>query len=161
MLKELEPLIAQYARSRQLLYSSLDGLTEVQADECLPDRDWSVKDTLVHIATNERLMTALLKDIADGTASELPADFDNQRFNDEQVALGHSKSIPQLRAELEASYSELIAALETITPEQIDRRGTHPAVGEATVKEFFVAMYAHHETHCRDVVEASRRLKRA
>jgi hypothetical protein len=160
MLKELEPLAAQYARSRETLYKCLDQLSAAQAEELLPDRDWSIKDTLIHLVTNETLMTALLRDIEDGDANSLPDDFDNQKFNDESVAAGRAKSVAELRAELDASYNNLLAVLETVTPETITRRGTHPAAGDSDVKEFLVAMYAHHEVHCRDVVEQTRRLKK-
>ena len=105
-------------------------------------------------------MTKLLRDIAEGTNTALPADFDNQKFNDESVAEGRAKSIAEIRANLETSYRNLIAVLETITAEQINRRGIHPAAGDADVKEFLLAMYAHHEVHCRDVVEQARRLKK-
>lgn len=157
MLKELEPLINQYARSRETLFAALEGLDEAQVQECLPGREWSIHDTLVHIVTNEALMITLLRDIAYGTNTALPNDFDNQRFNDEQVEAGRSKSMAQLRVELDANYARLIALLETFTPEMLNRRGTHPAEGDANVKEFLLAMYAHHEVHCRDVVEQARR----
>lgn len=161
MLKELEPLVAQYARSRDVLLKSIDGLDDAQLNECFPGRDWGIKDTLIHIAANEAIMTKLLADIADGGPSELPADFDNQKYNDETVAAGRSKNIDQLRADLDASYKQLIAVLETMTPEKLTHMGTHPAAGNTTVKEFFLAMYAHHEIHCRDVVEQARRLKKS
>lgn len=160
MLKEMAPLVSQYARSREALFKCLEGLNDVQVDECLPGRDWSVKDTLIHLAANEALMTALLCDIADGDTNSLPADFDNQKFNEETVAAGRAKSIEQLRADLDERYKFLISVLETVTVENLKRRGTHPAGGDTNVKEFFLAMYAHHEMHCRDVVEQSRRLKK-
>jgi hypothetical protein len=161
MLKELEPLVSQYVRSRETLNRTLDGLSPEQYLTLLPGRDWSIKDTISHIAANEMLMTKLLRDIAQGTTNALPADFDNQRFNDESVAAGRAKSIEHLRAALDASYNNLIGVLETITPEMLHRRGTHPAVGEADVKEFLLAMYAHHEVHCRDIIEQARRLKKS
>lgn len=161
MLKELEPLIAQYARSREVLHRAVEGLSPEQYVELLPGRDWSIKDTISHIIANEKLMTKLLRDIAQGTTTALPADFDNQRFNDETVAAGRKKSIEQLHADLDASYANLISVLETITPEMLVRRGTHPAAGDANVKEFLLAMYAHHEVHCRDIVEQARRLKKS
>lgn len=160
MLRELEPLAAQYARSRETLYKTIQGLDTAQLQEPLPGRDWSIQDTLVHIATNEALMTRLLYDIVNNTSNALPADFDNQKFNDESVAIGRTKSIEQIRHELEESYQNLMHVLETITPETIHRRGEHPASGDTDVKEFFLAMYAHHEVHCRDVVEQARRLKK-
>lgn len=160
MLRDLEPLVSQYARSRELLLKTVAGLDAEQLDECFPERDWSIKDTLVHVAANEKLMTKLLGDIAQGTNTAMPADFDNQRFNEESVAAGRSKSMEQILAGLDESYRNMISVLETVTPETIHRRGIHPAAGEANVKEFFLAMYAHHEVHCRDVIEQARRLKK-
>ncbi len=160
MLRELEPLVAQYARSRETLFKSIANLDATQLDECIPNRDWSIKDTYIHIATNETLMLQLLGEIANGGANALPADFDNQKFNDESVATGRAKNMEQLHADLDASYRDLIALLETLTPENIKRRGTSPSAGDVDVKEFFLAMYAHHEMHCRDVVEQARRLKK-
>ena len=160
MLKELEPLVSQYARSRQVLFSTIEALTDEQLDECFPERDWSIKDTMSHVAANEKLMTKLLRDIAKGTTNALPADFDNQKFNDETVAAGRAKSREQLIAGLNESYQSMIGVLETITEDEIHRRGVHPAAGEVDAKEFFLAMYAHHEVHCRDIVEQSRRVKK-
>lgn len=160
MLKELDPLLSQYARSRETLFHCLDRLNEDETRELLPGRDWSVHDTLVHLVTNETLMLDLLCDIVKGTRFELPADFDNQRFNEQQVALGRAKTLAELRAELDANYARMIQLLEQVTPETLHRRGAHPAAGDTDVKEFFLAMYAHHEMHCRDVVEQTRRLKK-
>jgi hypothetical protein len=106
------------------------------------------------------VMTKLLRDIADGTVTALPTGFDNQRFNEETVAAGRGKSIAQLRADLDDSYRDIIGVLETVTADDIGRHGTHPAAGDTDVKEFFLAMYAHHEVHCRDVVEQARALKK-
>ncbi len=117
MLRELEPLVSQYARSRQVLFDALEGLTAEQLDVCLPDREWSIKDTLVHLDTNERLMTALLADIAHGTRSALPDTFDNEKFNRQEVEKGRTKSVEQVQADLDASYAALIDILEQFTSE--------------------------------------------
>lgn len=160
MLRDLEPLISQYARSRDVLFKSIEGLAPEQTDECFPGRDWSIKDTLIHIAANEKLMVKLLRDIVDGTNNALPSDFDNQKYNEETVAAGRSKSMEQIHTALDESYRQLIMVLETVTPELLHRRGSHPAAGDTDVKEFFLAMYAHHEMHCRDVVEQARRVRK-
>ena len=60
----------------------------------------------VHIATNEVLMTKLLKEIADGVSSGLSADFDNQRFNEEQVTLGRKKSMAEIRPEPRCEFRQ-------------------------------------------------------
>lgn len=158
MLKELEPLAAQFARSRETLEASLARLTDPQIHELLPNRDWSIQDTLVHLASNQELMIELLGNIVAGTSVTLPEDFDNQHFNDEQVARGRAESLPQVRGELDASYAHLYALMETIPADGLTRRGEHPAAGDADVKEFLLAMYAHHEVHVRDVVDQTRRL---
>lgn len=152
--------MAQYARSRETLLKSREGLGDAQLNDCLPGRTWSIKDTLVHVVTNEELMTTLLRDIATGTKGQLPADFDNERFNREQVELGRSWSVAEIEQRLAESFERLKDVLASMTPEMLERRGTHPAAGDSNVKEFLLAMYAHHEVHCRDVVTQARRLRK-
>lgn len=160
MLKELEPMVSQFARSRATLYDAIDGLAPEQLDVCLPDRTWSIQDTMAHIASNEVLMTRLLESIALGTATTLPADFDNEKFNQQEVEKARGKTVQELRKHLDESFEQLIAFLGTVTPDQLDRRGVHPAAGDASFKEFLLAMYAHEEVHCRDIIQQARALKR-
>lgn len=160
MLRDLSALVSQYARSREVLFKGCEGLSAAQLQEPFPERDWSIKDTLIHIGANEHLMVKLLRDIADGTNTALPADFDNEKYNQETVAAGRGKSMEQIHADLDESYRQLTEVLETVTAETLHRRGMHPAAGDTDVKEFFLAMYAHHEMHTRDVIEQARRVKK-
>jgi hypothetical protein len=105
-------------------------------------------------------MTDLVVAIASGTARSLPEDFDNQRFNDEQVALAQMKTVEQLMQELEDSYAHLIRVLETLKQEQLEVRGVHPATGDTTLKEFLLVTYAHEETHTREIIDQARRLRK-
>lgn len=153
-------MVSQFARSRGTMYDAIDGLAPQQLDECLPDRTWSIKDTMAHIASNQDLMTHLLETIALGTATSLAADFDNEKFNQEQVELARAKSVDELRRDLDNRFENLIAFLGTVMPDQLERRGVHPAAGDANFKEFLLAMYAHEEVHNRDIIQQARALRK-
>ncbi len=105
-------------------------------------------------------MTDVLKSIATGSASPLPPDFDNDRFNAETVAQAKGETVEQLRDDLVASRRKLFNVLDALTPEQLERYGTHPLQGSLTVKEFLAVMYAHETVHVREIVEHARHLLR-
>ena len=142
------------------LLQAIDGLDPEQIVMPFPGRDWSIKDTLAHIASNESLMTEVLQSIANGATTCLQPDFDNDRFNAEQVALSKGKSIDQLEGELEASRQKLFKVLEALRAEQVQKIGLHPLQGRVSVKEFLVVMYAHTVSHLREIREQVWRLRR-
>ena len=158
MLKELDPLADPLRMIRAELLETLDRLTPEQLRVPFPGRDWAIRDALAHLAANESLMTDVLASIANETASPLPPDFDNDRFNAETVARAKSSSAAELRGALEASRSKLFNVLESLTPGQLERRGSHPLQGWLTVKEFLVVMYAHETVHVREIVEHARQI---
>lgn len=161
MLKELESLKDQLELTRDNLREAIAGLNDTQVREPIPGGDWSIKDVVAHIAGNEWLLTTILMAAVKDEPSPIPPDFDNERFNAETVEKARSKSMGEIWAELEASRLRLIEFLDTVTPQELARCGRHPLQGDLSVKEFMVVMYAHEETHCREVIQQARRLKKA
>lgn len=160
MLKELRSLTDQLELTRDNLREAISGLTDAQQLEPIPGGDWSTKDVVAHIAGNEWLLTTILIAAVREESPPIPRDFDNDRFNAETVEKARAKSIEQVWTELEASRRRLIEFLDTVTPQQLERCGRHPLQGDLTVKEFMVVMYAHEETHCREVIQQARRLRK-
>ncbi len=161
MLKELQSLADQLTFTHENLKRQARGLTPEQLRERLPGGDWSIQDVLAHLAANESLMTDVLSGIATGDTSVLPQDYDNDRVNAKAVQSARTDSIDQVLTALEQSHLKLMSALETITVDQLARRGVHPLQGWLTAKEFLVVMYAHKETHCRELTAHARRLRKA
>ncbi len=159
MLKELEPAVDQLNMTRQTLRTSLQGLSEAQLQVKIPGSDWSIKDTLAHLAENEALMIEALVNIASGR-DEPEREFDNDAINAEQVARGKNKTTAQVWQELDENRAALLGFLDSLTPEQLERRGSHPYEGMMNVREFLVVIYTHEATHSRDIIEWARHLRR-
>lgn len=159
MIKDLEALVSRLKRSRLQLYGSIANLNEAQMNVPIPGGEWSIKDHLAHLAANEALMTELAECIATGQSTRLGADFDNDKFNAESVAARRGKSTNEIMDELAASREKLNAFLESVTPEQLSKRGEHPLAGWLTIKEFLVVINAHELTHAREIEDHARRLR--
>jgi hypothetical protein len=157
VIKLLQAIAEQLASSYEQLLRAIDGVSEDVLRVPYPGRDWSIKDTLAHLAANEALMTELAEGIATGTKPQLPDDFDNERFNAESVAARRNKSTREVLEELDRTQHELFEFLSQVKPDQLRRRGTHPLQGELNLREFLAVMYAHRVTHTREIVEQVRR----
>ncbi len=161
MIKELEPIADALVTSHQQLLQAIEGLTEDDLRVPFPGRDWSIHDTLEHLAANEALMTELAVAITEGQRTNLPEDFDNDRFNAETHAARRDKPMPEIRQEIDRNQRRLSEFLSRVKPEQLERRGTHPLQGELNLREFLPVIYSHRVTHTRDIVEQTRRLRSA
>ncbi len=160
MIKELQPIADQLGASRSQLLRVVERLSDEALRAPFPGRDWSIKDTLAHLAANEALMTELAEGIATGKRTHLPSNFDNDRFNAESVAARRDLSVRQILDELARSRRKLFEFLGHVKSSELLRRGTHPLQGELTLREFLAVMYAHGVTHTREIEEQARRLKR-
>ncbi len=161
MLKELEPLVDQLKMCRGDLQQALDGLIPEQLFQPFPNAQWSIKDEIAHIAADESLQTELLRSIATGAPSPLPPDFDPQKYDQEGVAKSRDKTLAQVWSDLEQSHARLLNLLDSLTPEHLERRGSHPLQGMLTVKEFLVIIYSHEVNHVRGIIEQVRRFRRS
>ena len=159
-IKDLQPIADALATSHQQLLRAIDGLSEQELRVPFPGRDWSIHDTLAHLAANEALMKHLAEDIVRGTPTNLPHDFDNDRFNAESVAARRNEPTQEIRQEIDHNQQGLLEFLSQVEPAQLERRGTHPLQGELTLREFLPVIYSHRVMHTRDIVEQVRRMRR-
>lgn len=159
MIKDLEALASRLERSRSHIYNCIAGLSEAQLQEPSPGGNWSIHDSLAHLAANEELMTDLAYGIATGESTSMGEDFDNDRYNAESVAQRRDKVTGQILDELHDSRERLETLLDKVTPDQLTRRGEHPLQGWLNLKEFLVVMLAHEVTHGREIEEQVRRIK--
>ena len=160
IINDLQPIAGALATSHQQLLRAMDGLSEQELRVPFPGRDWSVHDTLAHLAANEALMMELAQDIVRGTRTNLPDDFDNDRFNAESVAARQDKPTQEIRQEIDRNQQRLFEFLSQVEPAQLEQRGSHPLQGELTLREFLPVMYSHRVMHTRDIVEQVRRMKK-
>jgi uncharacterized damage-inducible protein DinB len=153
MLKELETMASKLSETRAMLSRALDRLTEEQATKIMINPEWSVKDEVAHLVSSERGMTGMAKRFATNENPQLPKDYNNDVYNARQVAKRKAMSFAEVRAELDASRKDLLAFLETVTPQQLDYPGEHPLKGQITLKELLVVIYSHETAHCKEISE--------
>lgn len=151
MLKELEPIVAKLNEERGILNRTLDGISEQKAAEVHVTPDWTLKDAVAHLVGAERGMTRIARGTARGENPQLPEGYDNDVYNARQVAKRKDQTLAQVRIELDASRAELIALLESITPEQLALCGEHPLSGDVSLSDLLVIIYSHERTHANEI----------
>lgn len=159
MLRELEPLVDQLQMVRRNLWEAVEKLSIEQLVQTMPGGKWSIKNALAHLAANEALMTDVLESIANDTEPPVN-EYDTDPINAEQVAQAEGESVAQIWQHLDESRSWLLKFLSTVTPAQVERRGSHPAQGMLNVREFLALIYSHEATHAREIIEWARHLKK-
>lgn len=159
MLKELEAIADKLNEERGILDRTLDGLSEEDAARYMVTPEWSVKDEVAHLVGGERGMTRIARGMAAGQDPKLPEGYNNDVYNARQVSKRKDQTLAQVREELNASRAELMALLESITPEQLALCGEHPLVGQLSLKELLVVIYSHETTHCSEIAAKIRESK--
>ncbi len=158
MLKELEPIVDQLELNRATLHEALEGTSPEQLEHRMPGSEWSIKDALAHLAANEAILTEVIVNIAIGS-DETEREFDSDAINAQQVERGRALTFEQVWRELEENRHKLLRFLNSLTPAQLQRRGSHPYEGMMNVREFLVVLYSHEREHVQEIVEAARQLK--
>lgn len=153
MLKELESMASKLNETRAMLSRGLDQVTEEQAAKMMINPDWSVRDEVAHLVSSERGMTGMAKRFAANENPQLPKDYNNDVYNARQIAKRKAMSLAEVRTELDATRKDLVAFLETVTPQQLDYRGEHPIFGQISLKELLVVIYNHETAHTKEISE--------
>ncbi len=155
MLAELELIARDLEKNRQLLDQTVDGLTEAQMNVPVGEGHYSGKGILAHLAGAERGMTELVRRMVAGEQPRLRPDFDLNRYNTRHQEKRAGMTIAQLRTELAATRQDLLAFMETLTPQDLEKRGDHPLYKDATVKQVLEIIPAHELEHTQQLQRAA------
>jgi len=142
----LAETIALLARTPAALDALLRGLPNVWVGSNEGKDTWSAFDILGHLIVGERTDWMPRARIILQNGEARPFDpFD--RFAQERESEG--KSPEQLLDEFARLRSENLAALEALKlrPEDLSRRGRHPALGTVTLAELLATWAVHDLTH--------------
>jgi hypothetical protein len=160
MLKDLQMIMDKLNEERGILDRTLDDLTEAEAVQIRITPEWAVKDAIAHLVGAERGMTRIAQRMARGEDPQLPAGYNNDEYNARQVAKRKEQSLAQVRAELNSSRAEMMAFLQSVTPEQLALHGEHPLLGETTLKDMLVIIYSHETSHANEIADKIRESKK-
>lgn len=112
-------LIAVITKERNHLESLIRGLPDSQMVEPGVVGNWSIKDTLAHIAAWERLAFDRLHAATTGEPlkfSLISGDDFVDKFNEEIYLANHDKPLEEVKDEFDAAHSELMEFVMTMDP---------------------------------------------
>lgn len=150
MLFNLEQAIEILTRTPIVLDSLLGGLASEWTENNEGEQTWSPYDVLGHLIHGERTdWVPRLKIILQSGEAETFPPFD--RFA--QFEESNGKSLAELLAtfaELRTQSLTTLASLN-ITAEELDKRGTHPALGSVRLEELLATWVVHDLSHLTQI----------
>lgn len=114
---------------------------------------WTVRDLLAHFVSSEEGLRQLAQDIAAGGPGA-PEGFDYDAYNRAEQERLAGVPPEQLLADLKTARQRTLEWVATLTDEDLDRVGRHPALGEVNLETFINAIYGHQLMHMRDLMNA-------
>jgi hypothetical protein len=117
------------------------------------DAPWRARDVLAHLAVSEG---GQLGQITRCTAGQVtvPDDFDLTRFNRRSVQKQADRTVPDLIAEIERGFVEVVAALDAMPEADLDKTGRHARGDVLNVEQFFRRIPEHRLTHAVELAQA-------
>ncbi len=120
--------------------------TQVYADGAA----WNVRQVVIHLLNAESGMFAAAQRIAEG-GEGVPADFDLDRYNKRSVEKRSDLTPDSARAGLAESRAALLAWMDTLTHEQLEKVGRHASLNMFTVEQFIKIISSHEREHAQDI----------
>ncbi len=111
--------------------------------------EYSGREVIAHLAGANRGMTRLMQQMAAGANPRLKPDYNNEYYNARQQEKRAGMRVPELLTELDETHRDLLAFMETLRPENLEQRGQHPVVGDATVLQVLETLSAHEQSHIK------------
>jgi hypothetical protein len=114
---------------------------------------WTVKQALLHLATSESGQILTGKAIAAGQPT-VPDDFDLDRYNKRQVEKNQAKQPPEILFGMAESHQKLLAFLDTVSAEDLEKRGKHGRGDVISLEQLFYRIGDHEAAHTAEIKQA-------
>jgi hypothetical protein len=114
---------------------------------------WQVKQVLLHLATSESGQINTGKAIAAGQPI-VPDDFDLNRYNNRQVEKNRDKQPPEILFGMAESRQKLLAFLDGVSTEDLDKRGKHGRGDVISLEQLFYRIGEHEAEHTAEIKRA-------
>ncbi len=158
-LSEIRQKLQESRRQTRQLIDAVDA--DLAAHRPRPDA-WSIKDHVAHLVAVEESVIHFAHRILDEDCPISPlchdVAFNQEVWNNREVAERAGYTWTEACCALDATRQELLALLNHIPPEALDRLGSHPVWGTpVTLGSVLRAPYRHERGH-RDEIAALRTL---
>jgi hypothetical protein len=114
---------------------------------------WTVKQALLHVATAESGQLATGKAIAAGQPT-VPDDFDLNRYNRRQIEKNEAKQPPEILFGMAESRQKLLAFLDEVRAEDLEKRGKHGRGDVISLEQLFYRIGEHEADHTAEIRRA-------
>lgn len=114
---------------------------------------WTAGDVLRHLTDAESGMLGTMRNIRKGGGG-VPEDFDVDRWNRSRVAKAKAKTPAELLAQMEENRGELLAFIEDLEPEELDKEGRHASLRIMSIEEILHQIADHERQHMADLEQA-------
>jgi hypothetical protein len=111
---------------------------------------WTARQIVVHIGETERGITRTIRTIVAGE-NPVPPDFDIDRYNARMTEKTADVSPEQARANMAETHAALLAWLDTLSDDDLDKEGRHPTLNVFPVETFVKILSAHQRDHTADI----------
>jgi hypothetical protein len=131
---------------------ALDGITPEELDRRPPGSDWTAREIAHHLADSETTAYVRLRRLIAEDNPFLP-DYDEEEF---ARRLHYDRPIEPSLEVLRAVRAASLQLLESLTPTEWDRSGTHSVAGLYSVDDW-LRTYANHSHDHADQIRRARR----
>jgi hypothetical protein len=114
---------------------------------------WTVKQVLLHLATSENGQLATGNAIAAGQPT-VPDDFDLNRYNRRQIEKNQARQPPEILFGMAESRRKLLAFLDEVSAEDLDKRGKHGRGDVISLEQLFYRIGEHEAEHTAEIKQA-------
>jgi uncharacterized damage-inducible protein DinB len=111
---------------------------------------WTIRNILSHFVTSERGLLKLFERIRQGNAGS-PDDFSIDRYNAAMQARTQELTPQQLLEQFKAIRAESVAWTSGLSEDDLQKRGRHPFLGIAPIREMIRMLCIHNLNHYRDM----------
>jgi hypothetical protein len=114
---------------------------------------WTVKQLLLHVATSESGQIKTAQAIVAGQPT-VPDDFDLNRYNARQIEKNKEKQPPEILFSMAESRQKLLAFLEEVPKDALDKSGKHGRGDVITLEQLFLRIGEHEADHAEEMRKA-------
>lgn len=152
MLAELEPRVQELNAHREAFTTFLRGLDDTELVTKDDNSSWSPRNTVAHLIGAELSMVRMAKNWIAGVETKANPDFDLNFFNRRQQEKRAGQSLDELLDDWGKAQNAIIELMETVTPEDLGKRGDHPRAANTTLANLFVIITTHEAEHLGEVM---------